>query len=615
MAQKRKEQNTRNNKQKAARSIRVGGDVGGSVIQGNDNTIINNTTVNLSPEKIPLRNLHQLPPAPADFTGREEQLEQVLGALKEHKGAAISGLTGMGGVGKTALGLVAAHQIASQYPDAQIFLDLKGVTDPLSASDALRHVILSFEPTADLREANEEQLAALYQSLLADKKVLVFMDNARDAAQVRPLIPPEACALIVTSRWRFALPHMEPLRLDVLPQEEAVELLLEICRRIGASASEIAGLCGRLPLALRIAATFFVEHGDWQPREYIERLKAKRLKMLKGEEDHRKKFDLELILGASYEQLTRDEQKYWRMLAVFPASFKRGAAAAVWGLDEDAARDLLSKFNRMSLLDYDEKNERYSLHDLLAEFARGKLSKEENFSASFNHANYFMKLAGDADELYLEGGQKILQGLALFDSEWTHIQAGQGWAAANRNASKEITELVMMFPGVSAYCLDLRLPPRAKINWLQSAVTAARALERKDMEGVHLGNLGLAYADLGEARKAIEFYEQALSIAREIGDRRGEGNALGNLGSAYLNLGEARKAIEFYEQALAIAREIGDRRGEGNALFNMSLALHGLGEKEKALSYAKKALEIFEAIESPHVQRVRGKLKEWGGGG
>ena len=131
-------------------------------------------------EHLVLRSLHQLPPAPADFTGREEQLQQVLDALAQHKGAAISGLTGMGGIGKTALGLVAAHQIESQYTDAQIFLDLKGVTEPLSASDALRHVILSFEPKADLREANEDQLAALYQSLLTDKKVLVFMDNARE---------------------------------------------------------------------------------------------------------------------------------------------------------------------------------------------------------------------------------------------------------------------------------------------------------------------------------------------------------------------------------------------------------------------------------------------------
>ncbi len=216
--------------------------------------LANQSSVNQ--EHLILRSLHQLPPAPADFTGREEQLQQVLEPLAQHKGAAISGLTGMGGIGKTALGLVAAHKIESQYPDAQIFLDLKGVTEPLSASDALRHVILSFEPKADLREANEDQLAALYQSLLADKKVLVFMDNARDAAQVRSLIPPEACALLITSRATFSMPGLRIHHVDVLKDDEAKNFLLELCGRIGDKATELAMECGNMPLALRIAGSF-----------------------------------------------------------------------------------------------------------------------------------------------------------------------------------------------------------------------------------------------------------------------------------------------------------------------------------------------------------------------
>ncbi len=441
------------------------------VIKRIEQLLANQSSVNRSvnQEHLVLRSLHQLPPAPADFTGRKEQLKQVLDALAQHKGAAISGLTGMGGIGKTALGLVAAHKIESQYPDAQIFLDLKGVTEPLSASDALRHVILSFEPKADLREANESQLAALYQSLLMDKKVLVFMDNARDAVQVRTLIPPESCALIVTSRWHFTLPHMDPLRLDVLPENQAIDLLHELCQRIGGTAKDIAELCGYLPLALRIAGTFLAEHNDWTPKEYAERLKAKHLTALKGEEQG-ERFDLENVLGESYEQLTQDEQKYWRMLAVFPASFKRDAAAAVWELDEDAARDLLSKFNRMSLLDYDERAERYSLHDLLAEFAQAELSDEENFNTSFRYAKHYMNVAETSDQLYRQGSKNMMQGLALFDSEWTHVQAGQKWAVANINARKEIAELVMLYPDAGVYCLDLRLPPRLKISWLESAV-------------------------------------------------------------------------------------------------------------------------------------------------
>lgn len=100
-------------------------------------------------------------------------------------------------------------------------------------------------------------------------------------------------------------------------------------------------------------------------------------------------------------------------------------------------------------------------------------------------------------------------------------------------------------------------------------------------------------------------------IDREIGDRRGEGNALGNLGTAYAALGDARKAIEFYEQRMVIAREIGDRRGEGNASYNMGLALYSLKEQRRAVDLVKQALKIYEAIESPNAEKARNKLKEW----
>ena len=120
---------------------------------------------------------------------------------------------------------------------------------------------------------------------------------------------------------------------------------------------------------------------------------------------------------------------------------------------------------------------------------------------------------------------------------------------------------------------------------------------------------------MGETRRAIEFYEQTLVIVREIGDRRGEGNALGNLGNAYANLGETRRAVEFYEQRLAIAREVGDRRGEGNALSNQGLAYANLGEKEKAIEYIEAAEKIFDEIESPNANVVRGWLEKLRGEG
>ncbi len=144
--------------------------------------------------------------------------------------------------------------------------------------------------------------------------------------------------------------------------------------------------------------------------------------------------------------------------------------------------------------------------------------------------------------------------------------------------------------------LSLRLHPRDKIGWLETGLKAAKMMGDRSAESAHLGNLGLAYADLGETRKAIGYYERALKIIRKIGDRRGEGACLGNLGNAYADLGETRKAIEYYEQALAISREIGDRRGEGAHLGNLGGAYADLGETRKAIEYYEQALAISREI-------------------
>ena len=205
-----------------------------------------------------------------------------------------------------------------------------------------------------------------------------------------------------------------------------------------------------------------------------------------------------------------------------------------------------------------------------------------------------------------------MRGLELFDLEWINIQAGHAWVAAQTDAADaDVTRLGMTYPDAGVYVLSLRQHSRERIRWLEIALAAARRLQHRVGEGNVLGNLGLAYADLGETRRAIQFHEQALLIDREIGDRRGEGNDLGNLGNAYADLGETRRAIQFYEQALLIHREIGDRRGEGNALWNMSLELDQLGERTQAIQHAEQALTIYEQIEAPAAAKVRAKLAAW----
>ena len=225
---------------------------------------------------VPVLNaLHQLPTPPADFTGRADELKELLAAVKTG-GVTISGLQGLGGVGKTALALKLAEQLKPDYPDAQFYLDLKGVTQPLTPRDAMAYIVRAWHPTAQLPE-KEEEVAALYRSVLDGKRVLLVMDNARDAQQVAPLIPPSGCLLLVTSRKHFTLPGLVEKNLDKLPPDDARELLLRIAPRLKKEKTdqvdELARLCGYLPLALRAVASALQEKKNISPADYASRLK------------------------------------------------------------------------------------------------------------------------------------------------------------------------------------------------------------------------------------------------------------------------------------------------------------------------------------------------------
>ena len=526
--------------------------------------------------------LRQLPAPPADFVGRTEDLEALRASVKKG-GATICGLQGQGGVGKTALALQLASEMAADYPDGQIFLDLRGVSEkPLSTAEVMAHVVRSFYPEAQLPEG--VQLAAAYRDALTGKCVLLLMDNASGPDRVEPLLPPAGCALLVTSRQRFALPGLTVRDLDLLPEEDACALLLGIAERIGVHAKSIARLCGYLPFALRIAAGSLVERPDISPEALEKRLGREKEKAAIGER----------VLGIALSLLTDAFQQRYRHLAVFAGDFDAPAAAAIWALGEEDTDNTLGALVRGSLLE--GKDGRYKLHDLARAFAASRLTEDERWQAELRHAEHYRGVLSRATDLYEKGNEHILAGLALFDRERHQIVAGQAWAAANLQTKEEAARLASGYPNAGIYVLHLRLSPREHIVWLEAGREGARRTKDRAREGNHLGNLGVAYKNLGETRRAIEYHEKVLAITREIGDRRGEGSALGCLGIAYKNLGETRRAIETYEQRLSIACEIGDRRGEGNALGNLGLAYYFLGETRRAIEYYEQHLTIAREI-------------------
>jgi tetratricopeptide (TPR) repeat protein len=529
--------------------------------------------------------LHQLPPPPRDFTGRVRELEELMSRI-ERGGVTISGLQGLGGVGKTALALKLAQELAPRYPDAQFYLDLKGADrQPLSVAEALSHVIRAYHPTAKLPEG-EAELQSLYLSLLHGKRALLLMDNASGREQVEPLVPPESCVLLVTSRWHFTLSGLSALDLETLPPEDARKLLLKIAPRIGERADEIARLCGYLPFALLNAARTLAERVNISPEDYVRRLSDAKTRLSL----------VDASLALSYELLNDEQQKLWRALAVFPDTFDAAAAAAVWETVADAAQDALGELLRYSLLEWDASTRRYSLHDLARLFADSRMSDDEGRAARMRHAAHYLTVLGACNDFYKKGGYAIKSGLALFDVERRNIEAGQEWTRFHSSGDEAAARLGNKYPFAGVYVLSLRQHPRELISWTETALAAARQLKDRASEGRHLGNLGIAYKNLGEMRRAIEFYEQRLAIAREIGDRRGEGNALGNLGNVYAELGDAGRAVEFHEQNLVIAREISDRRVEGNALGNLGNAYAQLGEMRRALEFYEQQLTSTREI-------------------
>jgi tetratricopeptide (TPR) repeat protein len=543
--------------------------------------------------------LHQLKPPPEHFTGRAEPLAELCGTLREQAQAGnavvISSVNGMGGVGKTALAIMAAHAMLPDFPDMQLFLELRAHSpQPVSAEQARDSVLQAIHPESRLPDDDDARWQ-IYRNLFhrkdsgANLRALVILDDAADDEQVRLLSPSLGCALLVTSRRRLRTGH--PLHLDRLPRTEAIALLLAHAPRLTElEAERLARLCGDLAVALKTAGGYLKAYRSKPVAEYLAELERGRLRRLSNLDQPAE--DVNLVFEASYRALSEAERRAWAALSVMPADFDRDAAKALMAVADpeqaSATSDLLDRLVHLNLLDYAESSERYSWHDLLRDYAVARLPEEEAEQARDGHAKYFAEVAWQTRELYQSGNDGVLKGLALFDREHSHIEAAFRFMSGQVRHARLLIRLV---EGV-AYTGYLRFHPRKRISWLEAQRETAQLIQDWQAESRALGNLGIAYRNLGQQLKAIEYHEKHLALAREIGDQRGEGIALGNLGVIYDDLGESLKAIDYQEQYLAITKQIGNKEGESIALGNLGEVYCKLGEPHRAIEYYIQALNI-----------------------
>jgi tetratricopeptide (TPR) repeat protein len=513
-------------------------------------------------------------------------------------GVAITVVRGMGGAGKTELARRFADELSAEYPDAQIELDLKGL-DPqsLSAAEVISAVLRVFHPTMKL-PGRVEELGALLRRTLEGKRALLLLDNAKDGHQVGPLLPPPAgCLVVVTSRQRFVVPGLEAVDLGMMEQEEAQALLLKIAPRIGRQAEALAQVCGRLPLALRLAGSLLAVQEHIKTAQYVRQLRESRelLRLIdRAREDTDKDLGLEASFGLSFQQLTPAQQERFTDLSVMAGSFDRAAMWAVWAVEETAAEETLGVLVRLSLLEWSRETQRFELHDLLREFARIRAKTEELEAAKRSHAEHFIRVANEANGLYHSGGGNVVRGLKLFDRERGHMEAAFDWLASGTD-KKTAGLLISLVNGVGAPS-NVRFEPRQRIQWLEAQAKAARLTGDRAGEGMAMCNLGSAYGDLGDQRKQTGLQEQALIIARESGDRRAEGACIGNLGHSYMQAGDPLKAIELYEQSLIIARECRDQHGEAIVLGNLGIAHVNQGNILIAIGFFEHQLAIAKGL-------------------
>ncbi len=570
------------------------------------------------------RGPQQMTSLPRDVVGREAEVDALLRAFEQ--GSVIINIHGIAGVGKTTFAMLFAHKLAHRFPDGLLFytLDRSGHWQDVAA-----HVIRSYLPTVAL-PPDSGALTVLYRTVLSGKRALLLLDDASDARDLEHLRVPESCALLVTSRHRLSLAGIRPWALDTLPINDAVRLLrLRAPHLDDTAATEIAELCGRLPLALQLAGMTLATHPDVATADFAARLRSVKVSSRPGIHE-----PVSAALSSAEEALPDALRRRWRELAVFVESFPPESAAFVWDVNGDVADRWLRTLRESALLEWDELASRYSLHPLVREYAEHGSSEDARRTAIRRHGLLALTEIQRLDAFYRSPGDGVEKALRNFVEVWPELKAAFD-RAREQPKDPEARQLIIELAKRAAALLALR-QAEERIAWHSAAVDAAHssgdrenevpallnlsqafrsqgrleptlefsmralALSReigdRRGEGYALGDLASAYSALGQVEKAAEIYLQSLEVAREVNDRRAEGSALGNLGSAYAALGQPQRAVEIYQQGLAIAREVGDRRAEGSALGNLGSAYASLGQVERAISYYEQHLDITREI-------------------
>jgi len=575
----------------------------------------------------------QLPAPVAHFAGRSEELAALSRLLDRPAEAGaqgaqmpeaivISAIGGTAGVGKTALAVHWAHQVAGHFPDGQLYVNLRGYDpgQPVPATEALSGFLRALGvPGQDIAGAESDR-AAQYRSLTADRRMLVLLDNASEVEQVRPLLPGSpACMVVVTSRDSLAglvaRDGAQRMDLDLLPADDALGLLrVMIGTRVDAdpdAAEMLADRCCRLPLALRVAAELAVARPGVSLAELAGELADQqgRLDLLDAGGDPRTA--VRAVFSWSYRHLDDDAARAFPLLGLHPGpDLDCHAAAALTGAGLDNGRRLLDRLARAHLIQLVTPG-RYGMHDLLRAYA-GQLAAtqatdQERRAALTRLFDYYLHTAATAAAA-LYPRETPRRGKVPQPGDPVKPVSEPGTPATSRRwLDAERATLV----SVAVYAADHGWPGHATglaaalsryldtgshyaeaVTIHASAREAARQAADRAAEASALNGLGLVDSRQGRHEQAAGHFEMALALCRQTGDRTGEIRALVNLGLVDSRQGRHEQAAGHFEMALALCRQTGDRTNEIRALVNLGLADLRRARHEQAAAHLEEALTL-----------------------
>jgi tetratricopeptide (TPR) repeat protein/transcriptional regulator with XRE-family HTH domain len=565
--------------------------------------------------------MRTLPRDIASFTGRQQELQELVEAAAGAGGVVgIHAIGGMAGVGKTAFAVHAAYRLADRFPDGQIFLPLHGHTpgqQPVDPADALASLLATAGVPAGQVPPGLEARMALWRDRLAERQLLLILDDAADSNQVRPLLPGSGGSLVlVTSRRHLsALDDATAVSLDTLPGKEAAALLVRLAGRAELSPDdpavrEIIGLCGFLPLAIGMVARQLNHHPTWTAARRAAELAAAvdRLELMATEN-----LSVAAAFNLSYADLSGDQQRLFRRLGLHPGADIDGyAAAALDRTDLSAARRGLEALYDQYLLTEPTQG-RYRMHDLIREHARtlaGRLDSDgDRDEATTRLLDYYQHTAARADALIARQTRPAPAAVdgtmpAAVPALASREQA-LAWARAERanliacldhaTATGQHVRVTALTSGLAGL-LRSDGPWAEAITRHTTAIQAARHLSDRLGQAGALNDLGHVRRMTGDYPAAGQVLEEALGIYRDLGDRLGQANALCDLGIARLATGDYPAGAQVLEQALDLYRDLRDRHGQARALLYLGAALRQRGDYPAAAQALEQALDVYRDI-------------------